>query len=1375
MQRFFFVLILAFTLLSFDTYAYDKYTTSRITTLEGLSQNDVADILQDSYGYMWIATNDGLCRYDGTEFKIFSIGDAGLESNLILSLLEDQRGNIWVGTANKGLFCYLRDKHRFYHYLELTDVPSIVPLRAVRNLTMAADGSIWGYEGTSQSMIHIQMNQQTQRVSLVDLYPRNENGIEYVSTIQATQSRLYIGSSNGLFVYNPQLNDFTKLNSNREINDIIDMCPRGELVHISTRTEFITLNTRTGRVKKHNLGVTPWRFFWQGNTLWLTTNSGVYTCRYLPAKDEFRDLEVVESFIDNTARVFTKDHNGGIWIGFLKAGIRRYELNKKPFMISRGFGNDHILPIFPTQNGDIWVGTEGSGLFRIDSINSNSINENILSKNSIYSIDYAAANNSLYVATDHNLIKITMGDDNEPLDQEISLHNSAVRKILVDGDYLWLALYNRGVVRQNLADESYTSLNQKNNLPSNIVRNLMQDRNGNIWICTSDGIAKIPSDQRFVANPKVKSVLSKQEGNHYALSIIEDNKGDIWYGTLGYGLYKLDKRADDTSYNITHFSTKDGLASNVIKSILEDDNGVIWVSTNRGLSTLTTNNNEVKITNIDIHDGLQDYEFNELSAVKLPDGSLAFGGVSGYNYFNPNNFTQDTTDVRSVITDFRLLDRSILDDENFTAIAPGGLHGEQGILLQHDQNNFTIKFAGISFSNSSKCQYKYWLQGADHGWVDSSDGVCEVSYTNLSPGRYTFLLSAANADGVWSSKTLKLNISIEHPWWTTWYAILTYITLFTLIGTLVIRHIRNLIRRRNEVKLANMERIKMEEMLDMRTRFFTNISHEFRTPLTLILSPLQYLISDEQIAANPKWTAQLNTMAHNGNSLMRLINEFLSYTKHESGGLKVQLSQGEFTSMIQRLFEQFKFWAEQRGLTLRYNAPNSNILVNFDQYLIEQVIYNLASNAIKYTPVGGEITLAVEEHDYHIIFSIKDSGCGISEKMRPHVFERFYSQTTDASKEVGGTGIGLFLTKSLVELHDGDIWFTTEVNVGTTFFVKLPKGGSTEKSDIEENIIEKVDLISRKNDTLTNTTQRHENGDETPPTILIVDDNIEILQVLSELFVDHYTVITANDGEDGWEKASTNLPEIIISDVMMPKKNGLDLCDMIKNDATTSHIPVILLSAKASNEDITAGLRCSADAYCPKPFDNKILIETVGSILTNRRKLADKFATNHSVNGDVKPFTEFGDDATTNTDKVFLKRLTEYIESNIHNPDLVVNDLCNYMGITPLVLNKKLKSLINMTANALIRTIRLRRAATLLKTARYTIADVTYDVGFSDLRYFRECFKKEFGLLPQEYKDQAANGVIIEPKQSLTVNDKTDDTTNTKLAKSNVEKRERNN
>ncbi len=580
MRRLILGLILLFVSVQVECYAYDKYTSKRITTLDGLSQNNVADLIQDSYGFVWVATNDGVCRYDGYEFRTFSIGDWGLESNLILSLAEDRHGNIWIGTTDKGIYCYVRSDSRMYHYTELANEPSIVPLQAVRYLTLSSDGSMWGYDSNSRSVFRIRFSQRDKSIKAINIYPFADEGIN-ITSIHTTKTKIYLGTNKGLYQYIYKRSTFEAVASSTPIGYSTCIRDRGELLHLSQYNSLITFNTRTGQVKRHrDIGVAPTQFNWQGDTLWIATDEGIYISQYDADRDEFSPAEAVdESYTDFIPSVVMNDHTGGVWVGYNKGGICRYELNKRPFAIGQELGNDHISSIFQSESGDVWIGTGGSGLFRLDSIDSQSITRSILPSSSIYSIGYAAYNDNLYVATNSKLMKISNGGEGE---EEVSLHNPTVRKILVDGDYMWLALYSGGVIRQDLRDESYVSITTESNLPSNTVRNLMLDSRGDIWICTSQGLAKIDKESRGEASPRVERVLPDSIGEHYAIPIIEDRKGRIWYGTLGYGLFRLTRNGGD--YDIKSVTTKDGLKNSVIKSIVEDDRGVIWVSTNRGLS-----------------------------------------------------------------------------------------------------------------------------------------------------------------------------------------------------------------------------------------------------------------------------------------------------------------------------------------------------------------------------------------------------------------------------------------------------------------------------------------------------------------------------------------------------------------------------------------------------------------------------------------------------------------------------------------------------------------------------------------------------------------------------------------------------------------------
>ncbi|MFR9566991.1 MAG: hybrid sensor histidine kinase/response regulator transcription factor, partial [Rikenellaceae bacterium] len=684
------------------------------------------------------------------------------------------------------------------------------------------------------------------------------------------------------------------------------------------------------------------------------------------------------------------------------------------------------------------------------------------------------------------------------------------------------------------------------------------------------------------------------------------------------------------------------------------------------------------------------------------------------------------TEAIPTITDFSLFDQSIYAQSDPKYITSSG-----DIKLNHDENTFTITFAALNFSNPEHAEFDYMLSGVDKDWNRAHNHSNRVTYKNLRPAEYTFLLRAANSSDIFSATVLKQRIVIEPPIWATWYAFLFYFLLLTLAAYVVVQYYSERLKRHEAMEISKMERRKIEELLEMRTLFFTNISHELRTPLTLILSPLQSLMRETQITSNTKWHGYLKTMQHNGNSLLRLINELLSHTKQESGKLKCEKHNGDIEATSRTLFMQFSFWAEQKSITLSFSSEQRPLYIDYDPYLMEQILYNLISNAMKNTPQNGDISFTLEDEGRNIVLSVSNSGAGISDEAKEHIFEHFFSLSSDSSREMGGSGVGLHLTKSLVELHHGEIWFTSQPDQRTTFYVRLPKP-STQQTELRAEASSPVndsEATAQQQESQLQLSRLYGEDSNTLPSLLIIDDNIEMLKLLEDIFSQSYSITTACDGEQGWQTCLDEMPDIIISDVMMPKLNGLELLKRIKTDNRTSHIPIVLLTAKSGDEDIATGYRTQADGYCCKPFSNDVLLESVNSILRNRKLMATKYNLMQDDESQLES-------TISNADHLFLKRLSEYIEENIHSPELVVNSLCSYMGVTSLVLNKKLKSLINMTANALIRSIRLKRAATLLKTGRYTIADVTYDVGFSDLRYFRECFKKEFGILPQEYKER---------------------------------------
>ena len=654
-----------------------------------------------------------------------------------------------------------------------------------------------------------------------------------------------------------------------------------------------------------------------------------------------------------------------------------------------------------------------------------------------------------------------------------------------------------------------------------------------------------------------------------------------------------------------------------------------------------------------------------------------------------------------------LLERSILNTDKLT--------------LSSRNNNFSFDFVALHFTSTDKIIYKYKLEGFDKEWITSEQGNRSAKYTNIPPGNYLFSVKASCNGETWS-EPLKMEIQVLQPLLLRWYFILLYILISIFIVYMIIRNFKIREKRKNELFLAQKEKQQIRELSEMKMNFFMNLSHEFRTPLTLIISPLQKLLSTPDISKDELYRHLMN-IQHNSSILLRLINQILKLSKQDKGKLDIELREGDIVEFCRNCFSQFLQIAHDKQIQFAFNTNASYILLLFDAYKMEEILYNLLSNAIKHTPDGGSITLDVMEQEKGVSIHITDSGTGMTEEVKKHIFERFYSES--------GVGIGLSLTKSLVELHKGTILFKSTEGEGTVFQVFIP---FQNKNTLIEPLSETTTFSQEDSGPFTASEYIHPEIEDRDrdmsdkPALLIVDDNKGIVQILDELFCPYYKILTAFNGKEAFDLCLSQIPSLVISDIYMPEMNGIELCSAIKSTKETSHIPVILLTAKTSKEIQQEGLSVYADAYCSKPFDNDILISTVHSILTNRQMLAQKFSNN--LMSEEDPTTVFPE----KTDRDFIQKIIKVVEDNIANEELSVSLLCRTIGMSQLTLNKKIKQLTNQTTNAFIRSIRLKVASQMILSQKYSISEVTYAVGFSDLRYFRECFKKEFGVLPSDYK-----------------------------------------
>ncbi|MFI3286116.1 MAG: ATP-binding protein [Rikenellaceae bacterium] len=1293
------------------------FNIDHLTTSDGLSQNDILDIFQDSYGFVWIATNDGLNRFDGVEFKLYANGVLGLESSLILNICEDKSTNLWIATADKGIYYYLRNENRFIHISELSSDSRLVNLETTRYVTMGEGYELWLYSRMTNSIIKIEYDPQELRVNSSTHFSISSLTYAQCCGLEFVDGDIYACTYWGLLRYSKEAQRLERVpNFDHTIRDIER---HGDKLYIATPVGLFSYDLKSGTKSPlisslHKL----FKICWEGDHLYVAAKDGLYRAQYDSSQDDFTTPQLIDPYLNFNTNILLKVNTGGVWAGFDREAIRIYQHNTKPFKLINGFGNNHILPIFVAKNNDVWVGTEGSGYFVAkNGLLSQGNKRHFMDELAINAVVWSDYTQKYYVSTNNGIF-----EHSEEGNARMLTTTSSTKSMVADGQYLWAACYSEGLKRIDLkTDDIYEFTPNNSALKSDIARCVIMSRGGDLWLSTSKGLFVIKSEDKSSNRPTLVEILPEICGEHYISPLFESRSGDIWYGTLGSGLYRIICESHD-KYNIEKYSTDNLLPNNTIKAITEDHNGILWVSVNSGLCAI--NVERQSSTNYDLNNGLQDSEFQDLSAICTPDNTLIFGGIKGLTLFNPKDINIDYTQGIPYLTGLRIFNKNVLEIEDGDKVTPLSLEATKAIRLKHNQNSFSFSFSSFNYTGTKKQQYLYKLKGFDKEWQKVKANSNSASYTNMTFGHYTFLVRCKNEDGLLNPKELAINVTIDPPLYLTWYAILLYMALLAIILVALIRYYQARLLRLNAVKLAKMEKKKVEELLQDRTTFFTNVSHEFRTPLTLILSPLQQLMAENEIMENRMWREHLKTMAFNGESLMRLANDFLNFSKRESHALQLDLQLGRLDLLVKQLTKHLTYMANNKGVTLNYiPASIGDIDLYYDAAHIEQIVYNLTSNAIKHTAQGGEVILSVKDFEDRVILTVKDNGAGIPLDMQSQIFKRFVSRDSLASANSSGIGIGLSLTKDLVELHNGEITFESQEGVGTTFIVTLPKYSEEDLPITEE---QRVVLAATKEAQLLDQEAAEESSNR--DVILIVDDNEQLVTLLCSLFNNKYKVLTANDGVDALKLAQSFIPDIIVSDVMMPRMDGYELCEKIKSGESTSHIPVILLTAKGSTKDMAAGFRHKADGYRIKPFHNDVLVEQVRSLLDNRRTLATRIKQNETA------FEVEQIGISSDADKQMVKRLVAFVEENISNPDLLVSDVCNAVGLTQVVLNKKLKSLFNMTANSMIRSIRLKRAAELLRAGRYTVASITYDVGFNDLRHFRESFLKEYGMFPQAYK-----------------------------------------
>ncbi|WP_108802465.1 two-component regulator propeller domain-containing protein [Aquimarina sp. Aq107] len=1339
---------------------YNKFL--HLFTSDGLSQSTVIAIHQDRLGRMWIGTRDGLNKYDGDNFTVYRniLNDStSISNNDILSIQEDQEGFIWIGTYN-GLNRYDPKLNVFKSYFHSSKKGSISD-NTIWSIHMLDNGELW-FGSSNGLMVY---NRESDSFITIKNNPANASSLSnnYILSIYEDNKKdIWIGTANGLNkLKTSNDNDFVfkRFYSNQKSNSLSDSYIQAIVQDDKDRlwigTKYGGLNyydltsDSFGSVRKTNKNqiinkdVRSLSIDNRG-VLWIATYDGLCIKNNDDSIISIRHQQNnLKSLSRNSIKTIFIDKKGSTWLGTYYGGINIWDESNSNFISLRKNTTADteygvVSSIVQDDKNNLYFGTEGKGISILDIEKNQSFDIQKISDNKLPSLSIKTlflddqklwigtynAGIALYDIKTKKFISNLLSKDLRVLLKDVGVYT-----IKKSGDFMYLGTFGKGLIQYNLTNKDFRFIDHNNinkkSLSNDRIRVLLVDKDSNLWIGTQNGLNCIKKDR--LNNEEIITVKrfffnEEQLSGDDILSIYEDKRGVLYVGTKANGIFKF----EDNKFNKLELNVV-GTKVSTVFSIVEYDDNVIWISSNKGIVAY----NPDKKTSILYNqtDGLVSNEFNNNACLRAENGGLYFGGPSGVSFLNPNQIKKNTFVPQVVLTDFNIQGKKIetYGDEK---VLKKSVSYTDKLTLLHDQASFGISFAMPNFINPSNNQYAYRLVGLDNQWQYTKN--TEVNYTIQKPGDYTFEVKGANNDNIWNDESTKLKISLKPAPWKSPLAFAGYVIaiILALFGLNQINKARTKLK--HELDLEHLENIRKEEMNRSKLEFFTNISHEFRTPLALIIAPLQQLIENYQ--GSNKMYKRLLVIERNADQLLKLINQLLDFRKFENKHSKLQVAEGNLVKYLKEIYLSFNEFAKAGSYIYTFEASSDMIKIYFDRYKLERVFYNLISNAFKYTPEGGEIHVRIFEEDNNAIVEIEDTGKGIDKEFVDKVFDRFYEVAGDKDYQKQfnqASGIGLSIAKKAVELHQGIIEVVdTELEKGTVFRVSLKKGKAhLNETDIIKDFKISDDITQYKNQIFTAKKNKELDmemvfEEDQKPLILIAEDNDELRNFIGDMLKDYYQIIKAENGQVAFKKAIQKVPDLIISDVIMPKMEGTELCSKIKNDIRTSHIPFILLTSRTSLIYKFDGLESGADAYINKPFNVKEFLLTIRNLLSSVEKQKEKFSSNEFKSSDI---------TVTSIDEELLKKAVKIVEENISNTSFDIPYFSSELGVSRTMLFSKIKGWTNLTPNEFIHSIRMKRASQLLELGQINISEVCYKVGFRNPKYFTKCFKKHFDQTPSEY------------------------------------------
>lgn len=1368
-----FIVILIISVTPSILYCQSETYFHHLDSSDGLSQNDVLYLHQDRFGYIWIGTDDGLNKYDGRNFKKYKPNPKNpfaISGNLISAIAEDSLGNLWIGTAGYGLNYYNRSNDRFFSKFSLNNTENQSISTFVKDILVDTQNRIWIV--TNEGLQIAQNATDYKNLKFNSTFTNNHHIFKERPTaiFEDRNGTIWVGTQSGIYKAPKRNNSgIPQLAKVYSITlDIRKICqsPSGQMVISAQEGTFTMIENRQNKVQLNKISEQTFSkaVIDSKNRLWSGTRDGLY--QYQLKKDSLilikhhkHSFANPSSLSSNHVKSLLIDNTGVLWVGTFGTGINKLDLNGKQFNHYSGnlqtgtIAHNIVRSIYEDTNGTLWFGTRG----KLSMLLKNDNDGSYTNFNQISKVTSSLCMNEIKIG-DRKVLELGSSGTRGVYQIDITRPQKNPKVILknkVDAPVfsickdnygqVWYGTYNQGLYRaQNAPYDVMDSFGAKNNFSSKIIRNIVQDSKGNLWVGTGKGLNKLPADRLEDEQPVFEYYAASNKdttsiSHNYILPIFESSDGTIWIGTLGGGLNKLIKDSTTGKERFKNYTESDGLPNNVVKSIEEDTEGFLWIATNNGISKFNPKNETFK--NYDYDDGLQSNEFQELSSIKKADGELIFGGVNGFNAFYPKNIKQNTIPPKVHI------DRFLLNNEDLN---PNKKIGKKIILdhtvltadkisLDYNQNNISIGFSALHFSSPNKNQYSYRLRGFNDNWSYSSSKNDLVTYTNLEPGTYYFEVKAANSDGFWSQTPDTLEINIAPPLWATtgaymFYIFCTIILLYSFGKFTLIR-----IEEKHQLKMDYLSKEKNNELNRMKMEFFTNVSHEFRTPLSLINGPLQFLEKNNDIIGSNERLNQYRLMQKNSSLLLRLVNQLLDFQKIEQNKMTLEVGYFNILKNINEIKESFDFLAKNRSINFLLLSKEEKLVTWFSPDALEKVMNNLLSNAFKFTPNGGEISIMVSNTKKEVNkrledcvkIEVRDNGNGISSSSLEKIFDRFFNDDTAENRNTYGMGIGLALTKSLVQRHHGEIIVEKGTEKGANFIFFIPKnfdhykedkiiGSESTKSIVPTNL----EHLSKVNFELNDT-----NGctpDIPKPILLIVDDNADLRTFVKSGLYKSFEILEGENGKHALEILKTKKPSIILSDIMMPRMDGVSFVKEVKRCAEYNHIPFIFLTAKTDDISLLKGLKVGIDDYITKPFNLEHLQLKLNNILNYRKKLRNYIQREIALSP--------SEIEVKSPEHEFLNRVIELLDKNIMDTEFNTEALTSELAMSRSAVYSKFKEYTGLSTGEFIRRFRLKRAKNLLETTDISIKEIMYLSGFNTASYFSKCFKKLYGVLPKEYQ-----------------------------------------